>query len=79
MKVEFIESYIKLDNGDYQWSDNHGELIRCEECKNRYTLDCPMYFEEWIQIDDSDDYIDTDYIVHDQTTDDGYCHRGERE
>ena len=32
-KVEFIESYIKLGNGDYQWHDNHGELVRCKDCK----------------------------------------------
>lgn len=32
-KVEFIESYIKIGNGDYQWNDNHGELIRCKDCK----------------------------------------------
>lgn len=32
-KVEFIESYIKVGN-DYQWNDNHGELIRCRDCKN---------------------------------------------
>ena len=32
-KVEFIESYIKLENGDYQWHDNHGELVRCKDCK----------------------------------------------
>lgn len=30
-KVEFIESYIKVRN-DYQWNDNHGELIRCKDC-----------------------------------------------
>ena len=30
-KVEFIESYIKVGN-DYQWNDNHGELIRCKDC-----------------------------------------------
>ena len=36
VKVEFIESYIKGVNGsaDYQWNDNHGELIRCKNCKN---------------------------------------------
>lgn len=33
-KVEFIESYIKVQGGDYQWSDNHGELIRCKNCKH---------------------------------------------
>lgn len=32
-KIEFIESYIKFDDGDYQWNDNHGELIRCKDCK----------------------------------------------
>ena len=31
-KVEFIESYIRVGN-DYQWNDNHGELIRCKDCK----------------------------------------------
>lgn len=33
-KVEFIESYIKVKGGDYQWNDNHGELIRCKDCKH---------------------------------------------
>ena len=32
-KVEFIESYIKVGN-DYQWNDNHGELIRCKNCRS---------------------------------------------
>lgn len=46
-KVEFIESYIKINNGDYQWNDNHGELIRCKDCKH-YTLEpgkweCDIY------------------------------------
>ena len=31
-KVEFIESYIKIGDNDYQWDDNHGELIRCRDC-----------------------------------------------
>ena len=33
-RVEFIESYIKIGNGDYQWNDNHGELIRCKDCRH---------------------------------------------
>ena len=43
-KVEFIESYIKIGNGDYQWNDNHGKLIRCKDCKHRYDNDqkCPF-------------------------------------
>ena len=32
-KVEFIESYIKFEDSDYKWNDNHGELIRCKDCK----------------------------------------------
>lgn len=35
VKVEFIESYIKDGDSDYRWSDNHGELIRCKDCKHR--------------------------------------------
>lgn len=46
-KVEFIESYIKIGNDDYQWNDNHGELIRCKDCVH------------WIPgtITDKDDFI----------------------
>ena len=45
VKVEFIESYIKIGNGDYKWNDNHGELIRCKDCKhgvlrNEGEIDC---------------------------------------
>lgn len=33
-RIEFIESYLVPDDGgDYQWSDNHGRLIRCCDCK----------------------------------------------
>ena len=41
-KVEFIESYIKHGNSDYQWNDNHGELVRCRDCdcgSKRYKSD----------------------------------------
>ena len=36
-KIEFIESYWTGDElgGDYQWNDNHGELVRCKDCKHR--------------------------------------------
>ena len=35
-KVEFIESYWTGGElgSDYQWDDNHGELIRCKDCKH---------------------------------------------
>lgn len=34
-KVEFIESYWTGGEygSDYKWNDNHGELIRCGDCK----------------------------------------------
>ena len=34
--IEFIESYIVTgDNSpSYQWSDNHGTLTRCKDCKH---------------------------------------------
>ena len=33
--VQFIESYWTGGElgSDYQWNDNHGELIRCKDCK----------------------------------------------
>ena len=33
-KIEFIESYWTGGElgSDYQWNDNHGELIRCKDC-----------------------------------------------
>ena len=34
-KIEFIESYRKGDDGDYLYNDNHGELIRCRNCRHR--------------------------------------------
>ena len=35
-KVEMIESYWTGGEygSDYVWNDNHGELIRCRDCKH---------------------------------------------
>lgn len=57
-KIEFIESYWTGGEygSDYIWNDNHGELIRCKDCKFMYEDDvfqCAIkngYFpvhEEW--------------------------------
>ena len=58
-------------------------IIRCKNCKHRDSNDCPMYYEEWIEIDEGDGYFDTDNIIHDWTTDEGFCHcaelRGEQD
>ncbi len=46
-KIEFIESYIKVQGGDYQWSDNHGELVRCKDCKLKGNINlCPLAYIE---------------------------------
>mgnify|MGYP006864409402 CR=1 FL=1 len=54
------------------------EIVRCKDCKHRETEDCPMYWTEWIMFEDCDGYTDNNSIIHDYTTDDGYCHYGER-
>lgn len=35
-KVEMIESYWTGGEygSDYVWNDNHGELVRCRDCKH---------------------------------------------
>ncbi len=40
-KVEFIESYWTGGEfgSDYQWNDNHGELVRCRDCKHGRSID----------------------------------------
>lgn len=52
VKVEFIESYIKLEDGDYQWSDNHGALIRCGDCARKGTKSCPVWLKANLIHDD---------------------------
>ena len=54
------------------------EVVRCKDCKHRGDdVYCPMCFEECIEYED-DGYSEYDYLVHDHTTDDGFCDRGER-
>lgn len=50
-------------------------IVYCRNCKNRYTDDCPMYFEEYTEWDD-DGYLEYDWITHDNTVDAGFCDRG---
>ena len=53
------------------------KIIHCKNCKHRESNDCPMYYEEWIEIDEGDGYFDTDNIIHDWTTDEGFCYCAE--
>lgn len=54
------------------------DLVQCKDCKHRETDGCPMYWAEWIMFENCDGYTDNKSIVHDYTTDNGYCHYGER-
>ena len=42
-------------------------VVRCQECRHRYTMNCSMYYE-CLQCGEQLDW----------TTDDGFCDRGER-
>ena len=54
------------------------EVVRCKDCKNRGNdVSCPMCWEEMIEWDD-DGYHEIDFVTHDYTTDNGFCHLGER-
>lgn len=54
------------------------EIIRCKDCMHRGSGVCPMYYEEWAEVDEGDGYFDIDNIVHDYTTDEGFCYMSER-
>ena len=49
-------------------------VVRCNDCRYRCTLVCPMYHTETC-LDDLDGF--DDYNV-DRTDNDGFCHLGER-
>ena len=55
----------------------YAEVVRCKDCKHRGDYHCPMYYDELIE-SDYDDYRECDLLEHDRTTDDGFCHMGER-
>lgn len=79
--AEYIERGFALDvvkrtSGDYAaaWAEiahapaaNVAPVVRCRECRYRYTMNCSMYYEcsqcggQW-----------------DWTTDDSFCDRGQR-
>jgi hypothetical protein len=70
-KVEFIESYIKIGNGDYEWNDNHGELVRCANCKHGTTIIDAMNQKSYILCGNKNDHYSRDP--------DWYCADGEKE
>ena len=50
-------------------------VVRCRECKHRYTENCPMYFHDFYWLEGYGDYVDYDT---DHTEDDYFCPKGER-
>lgn len=53
------------------------KVVRCKDCKHRGDYPCPLYQEELVEWDD-DGYSECDLVQHDKTTDNGFCHMGER-
>lgn len=54
-------------------------VVRCKGCKHRGNdIYCPMCFEEAIEFDD-DGYMETDFVVRDYTSDEGFCDCGEED
>ena len=52
-----------------------GPVVRCRECKHRYTENCPMYFHDFYWLEGYGEYVDDDT---DHTEDDYFCPKGER-
>ena len=50
-------------------------VVRCWECKHRYTENCLMYFHDSYWHEGYEEYVD-DYTDH--TEDDYFCPKGER-
>ena len=50
-------------------------VVRCRECKHRYTENCPMYFHDFYWLEGYGEYVDDDT---DHTEDDYFCQKGER-
>ena len=50
-------------------------VVRCWECKHRYTENCPMYFHDSYWHEGYEEYVDDDT---DHTEDDYFCPKGER-
>ena len=50
-------------------------VVRCRECKHRYTENCPMYFHDFYWLEGYGEYVDDDTY---HTEDDYFCPKGER-
>ena len=49
------------------------EVVRCKDCVYRMDVnECPMCWTEWFE----DAFDGMDCVTRDNTTDDGFCHKG---
>ena len=53
------------------------QVVRCKDCKYRGDYPCPMYYDELVEWDD-DGYRECEWVEHDNTVGNGFCHMGER-
>lgn len=49
-------------------------VVRCKDCKWRFSSNCPMFHEE-LTYNEDDGY---EWIDRDHTSDDGFCEQGAR-
>lgn len=76
--IHDIACHFSEGCGGYKKKADYAEVVRCKDCQHRGDdVHCPMCFEEAIEWDD-DGYTEVDYVLHDHTTDDGFCDRGDR-
>ena len=68
---------VEFDCPHFKPQSRFVEVVRCKDCKYRGDYACPMVYEQHIDYDD-DGYFESDYILHDKTTDNGFCDYGER-
>lgn len=49
-------------------------VVRCKDCWKRGGYHCPMFYEELMSYDEDR----SEWLEHDQTENDGFCHLGAR-
>ena len=76
-QVSAIREYIKRQKAflDKFPTIDAVPVVRCWECKHRYTENCPMYFHDSYWHEGYEEYVDDDT---DHTEDDYFCPKGER-
>ena len=67
------EYIVNAEEEKLFYGDKYEKLVRCKDCDNRHTDDCPMYHEEWYEIDEGNGFVDNDFTTHDYSQDDGFC------